>query len=133
MLLRDFEKTENELEEKLVKRKDENAEMQGKLIEIQAKIDAKRKDIDKFDDKQKQLLDTFHQMTQDETKFSEFLTKLYKKKIKRKKNVEGEEGDDGNWSLRCQIIDVFKFLLKNLRMNRTSLTQKTKTNYYLRN
>jgi hypothetical protein len=105
MLLRDFEKTENELEEKLVKRKEENADMQAKLVEIQAKIDAKRKDIDKFDDKQKQLLDTFHQMTIEETKFSDFLTKLYKKKIKRKKNVEGEEGEDG----KCTYI--VKFLL----------------------
>ena len=96
MLLRDFEKMENELELKLEKRKEEHVEMQSKLTEIQIKIDAKRKDIDNLDGKQKELINTYHHMTQDESKFSDFLNKVYKKKIKRKKKAEGveEEGID---------------------------------------
>jgi hypothetical protein len=34
-------------------------------------------------------------MTQDESKFSDFLTKVYKRKIKRKKKVEGAEDEEG--------------------------------------
>ena len=95
ILLKDFEKTENELELKLQKRKDEYSEMQVKLTEIQAKIDVKRKDIEKLDEQQKQLLDTYHHMTKGETKFADFLTKVYKRRIKRKKKVEGEEAEEG--------------------------------------
>jgi cilia- and flagella-associated protein 44 len=94
MLLRDFEKTENELEQKKEKKREENVEMLGKISEIQLKIDAKKKDIEKLDEQQKQLTETYYQMTKSETKFADFLTKVYKRKIKRKKKLEGEEVDE---------------------------------------
>lgn len=94
MLLREFEKTENELEQKKEKKREENVEMQGKIAEIQTKIDAKKKDIEKLDEQQKQLTETYNQMTKGETKFADFLTKVYKRKIKRKKKLEGEEVDE---------------------------------------
>jgi hypothetical protein len=94
MLLRDFEKTENELENKLSKKREEHLEMQLKLTEIQVRIDNKKKDIEKFDDNQKQLLQTYQQMTHDETKYADFLFKVFKRKIKRKKKTEGAAEDE---------------------------------------
>lgn len=95
MLLRDFEKTENELEKKLESRKEEHLDMQGKLTEIQMKINSKLKDLEKLDEKQKELLSNYQRMTQDETKFADFLSKVYKRKIKRKKKTEGAEEEEG--------------------------------------
>ncbi len=95
MLLRDFEKTENSLEQKLTKRKEEHLDVQLKLNEIQAKIDSKRKDIEKLDENQKKLTENFQHMIHEETKFNDYLTKVYKKKIKRKKKVEGAEEEEG--------------------------------------
>lgn len=94
MLLRDFEKTENELELKLANKKDENLDAQSKISEIQVKIDSKRKDIEKLDDNIKQLLHSYSQMTHDETKYADFLSKVYKRKIKRKKKTEGAAEDE---------------------------------------
>jgi hypothetical protein len=94
MLLREFEKMENELEIKLEKRKEEHLDIQTKVAEMQLKVDSKRKDIEKLDDKQKQLTETYHKMTQDENKYAQFLSKVYKRKIKRKKKVEGEEEEE---------------------------------------
>lgn len=94
LLLKDFEKTENELEQKLSLKKDEHIEMQGKLAEIQSKIDLKKKDIDKLDEGLKHLYHNFVQMTHDETKYGDFLNKVYKRRIKRKKKAEGAEEDE---------------------------------------
>lgn len=95
MLLRDFEKMENQLELKQEKKKEEHLDVQTKVAEIQLKLDKKRKDIEALDEKQKHLMDTYHKMTQEETKYADFLSKVYKRKIKRKKKVEGEEEEEG--------------------------------------
>lgn len=95
MLLRDFEKTENELETKLNTKKEENLDMQIKLSESQLKIDAKRKEIEKLDENHRKLAHDFTQLIHEETRYNDFLTKVYKRKIKRKKKTEGEEEDDG--------------------------------------
>jgi hypothetical protein len=95
MLLREFEKTENELELKLAKKKEEHLDMLSKLTDIQSKIDGKRKDIEKLDDNLKQLLQTYNQLTHDEIKYADFLTKVYKRKIKRKKKTDGSQEDEG--------------------------------------
>jgi cilia- and flagella-associated protein 44 len=94
MLLRDFEKTENELESKLVKKKEEFTDVMMKTNEIIQRIDAKRKEIEKLDEQQKQLTEKFHIMVKEETKYNDFLFKVYKRKIKRKKKVDGAE-DEG--------------------------------------
>ena len=108
MLLRDFEKTENELEQKLAKRKEEHLEVQLKSTDIQLKIDSKKKDIEKLEDNLKHLLQAFNHMTHDETKYADFLLKVYKRKIKRKKKVEGAEEDEGLNS-KNEHLPFFKF------------------------
>ena len=95
MLLREFEKTENELENKLDKKKEDHLDVMSKIAEIQLKIDMKRKDIEKLEGDQKHLLHTYSHMTHDETKYADFLSKVYKRKIKRKKKVEGAQEDEG--------------------------------------
>lgn len=99
MLLREFEKTENELELKVNTKKEEHLDMQTKLTDAQLKIDNKRKDIEKLDESYKQLAHTFAQTIHDETKYNDFLTRVYKRKIKRKKKVEGQEDDEGSTSI----------------------------------
>lgn len=95
MLLREFEKTENELETKLNNKKDEYLEMQSKLADAQLRIDSKRKDLEKLEESYKHLSHTFSQMIHDETKYNDFLVRVYKRKIKRKKKTEGQEDDEG--------------------------------------
>ena len=102
MLLKEFEKTENELENKLTTKKEEYMDMQAKLADVQLRIDNKRKDIEKLDHNQKQLMHTYAQLTHDETKYGDFLSKVYKRKIKRKKKTneagadEDEESDESD-------------------------------------
>jgi len=107
MLLREFEKTENELENKLDKKKEDHLDIVSKITELNQKIDSKRKDIEKLDGDQKHLLHTYSQMTHDETKYADFLSKVYKRKIKRKKKVEGAPEDEGLSIKRRLIVCLF--------------------------
>lgn len=111
MLLREFEKTENELELKLAKKKEEHLDMLSKLTDIQSKIDGKRKDIEKLDDNLKQLLQTYNQLTHDEIKYADFLTKVYKRKIKRKKKTDGSQEDEG-MIIELNHLDFLILLIK---------------------
>ena len=111
MLLREFEKTENELELKLAKKKEEHLDMLSKLTDIQSKIDGKRKDIEKLDDNLKQLLQTYNQLTHDEIKYADFLTKVYKRKIKRKKKTDGSQEDEG-MIIESNYLDFLILLIK---------------------
>ncbi|CAH1262544.1 CFAP44 [Branchiostoma lanceolatum] len=95
VLLKEFEKRENVLADKVNNKKQERADMEVKVTECQAKLEAKKKDIDKLLDKERVLLSTFQASLGDNNKFADFLTKVFKKKIKRaKKKAESEEGSD---------------------------------------
>ncbi len=94
LLLRDFEKTETILEQKQIERKEGHVELQRQVKSVQRAIDAKKKDIDGLENRQKQLLDTYHAVTRDETKFADYLYKVFKKKIKRRKRTEGDEDEE---------------------------------------
>lgn len=119
MLLREFEKTENELEMKLNKKREEHVDMQTKLTEAQVKIDSKRKDLEKLDESYKQLAHTFAHMIHDETKYNDFLTRVYKRKIKRKKKVEGQDEDEGEQAAEfsyflMSILSYFVWILESI-------------------
>jgi hypothetical protein len=62
------------------------------VLECQQKLDAKRKDIEKYQEMEKNLMATFVHTLGENNKFAEYLTKVFKKKIKRakKKTTEGE-------------------------------------------
>ncbi|UJR37290.1 hypothetical protein I4U23_029999 [Adineta vaga] len=96
MLTKEFERTENELENKVSEAQKRFDTEQAKMNEFQLKVDAKKKDIDILDDRMKQLYGTYDEMIPKEHKFYNYLLRVLNKKIKRKKRVEGEEGDDAD-------------------------------------
>ena len=116
LLLRDFEKTENILESKNIERKEGHVELQHQLKDCQRKIDLKRKDLENLDLKQKQLMESYNQLTHDELKYPDFLLKVFKRKIKRKKKVEGEEEDEGN------CLDLISFETMKYHLNRSLIS-----------
>ena len=63
------------------------------------KLTLKRKDEERLQEKEKALLTTFQSSLGDNNKFVEFLTKVFKKRIKRskKKPTDG----DGESVIRC--------------------------------
>ena len=76
ILLRDFEKTETILETKQIERKEGHVELQRQLKDVQRRIDAKKKDIDGLDNKQKQLMEAYGVMTRDETRLVEYKLRI---------------------------------------------------------
>lgn len=62
------------------------------VVEVQQKLEGKRKDIEKLQEKEKALHATFVTSLGENNKFADYLTKVFKKKIKRakKKTTEGE-------------------------------------------
>ncbi|KAJ3195546.1 Cilia- and flagella-associated protein 44 [Irineochytrium annulatum] len=107
VLLKEFEKYDNTLAEKLVMKKNEKSEIDSKIKECQEKLNVKKGEIEQVIRKEKEILDEFHRSLGENNKHEEHLTKLFKKKIKRsKKKVkgadgvkdEGEEGEENNES-----------------------------------
>jgi hypothetical protein len=73
------------------------------VVEVQQKLEAKKKDIEKLQEKDKALQVTFQTSLGENNKFVDYLSKVFKKKIKRskKKVTEG----DGKWKLgNCFIV-----------------------------
>lgn len=68
---------------------------QRKLEECNEQLELKRGDIAKLQERERALLATFQASLGEENKFEEFLTKVFKKKIKRvkKKEQTGREGE----------------------------------------
>uniref|UniRef100_H2ZFC3 DUF4201 domain-containing protein n=1 Tax=Ciona savignyi TaxID=51511 RepID=H2ZFC3_CIOSA len=96
LLLKEYEKRETTLSGRVMSKRAELAEINGKASEMQARLEVKKRDIDRLSDREKALNASFVTSLGDGNKFSDFLTKVFKKKIKRaKKKVlkEGEEED----------------------------------------
>ncbi|KAJ8316119.1 hypothetical protein KUTeg_006133 [Tegillarca granosa] len=66
------------------------------VLEVQGKLDSKKKEIEKLQEKERQLYATFMHSLGDNNKFGDYLTKVFKKRIKRakKKTTEGEDSDE---------------------------------------
>lgn len=63
-------------------------------LDLTQKIELKKKDIEKLQEKEKVLHATFVQSLGDNNKFADYLTKVFKKKIKRSKKKETTEGGE---------------------------------------
>lgn len=61
-------------------------------LDVQQKIENKKKDIDKLQEKEKALHAMFVQSLGENNKFADYLTKVFKKKIKRSKKKENTGG-----------------------------------------
>ncbi|XP_018428354.1 PREDICTED: cilia- and flagella-associated protein 44 [Nanorana parkeri] len=96
MLLKEFEKREDNLQEKVSDRVSELEEMKGKSEDYLQQLETKKKDIVRLQEKEKALDAAFHSSLGENNKFATFLTKVFKKKIKRskKKEVTGDEEED---------------------------------------
>nr|XP_056714145.1 cilia- and flagella-associated protein 44 [Euleptes europaea] len=95
LLLKNFEKHEDTLQERVNSLISEEEEMQAKLNSYFQQIEDKKLEIAKLQEREKILYATFQASLGENNKFAGFLTKVLKKKIKRakKKEVEGE-GDE---------------------------------------
>ena len=64
------------------------------INDVQLKLEAKKKDIEKLQEKERSLHATFVQSLGENNKFGDYLNKVFKKRIKRtkKKATEGEGG-----------------------------------------
>ncbi|XP_048254045.1 cilia- and flagella-associated protein 44-like isoform X2 [Haliotis rufescens] len=96
VLLKEYEKREDVLAAKVTGKQQEKLDMQNKILEVQGKMDGKKKDIEKLQEKERALHATFITSLGDNNKFADYLTKVFKKKIKRtkKKTAEGDGSDE---------------------------------------
>ncbi|XP_067037270.1 cilia- and flagella-associated protein 44-like isoform X2 [Acropora muricata] len=95
MLLKEFEKRENSFANKVNTKLSEKEEMQEKVEDCQMALDAKKQDIEKLQEQEKALHTTFSSALGENNKFESFLTRVFKKKIRRaKKKAQTEEGSD---------------------------------------
>lgn len=78
---------------------------QSKLEKLNEQLEAKHRDITKLHESEKALTAAFLTSLGENNKFEEFLTKVFKKKIKRvKKKAKPVEEGDGFYST---IVKVF--------------------------
>nr|XP_061836799.1 cilia- and flagella-associated protein 44-like isoform X1 [Nerophis lumbriciformis] len=100
LLLKEVDKSERILQDKLNTRLKEENNLRSKLEEYREELEQKRKDIAKVQEKEKCLTTAFQTALGDDNNFEEYLTKVFKKKIKRtkKKDPTGsdEEDEDSN-------------------------------------
>ncbi|KAJ3110143.1 Cilia- and flagella-associated protein 44 [Phlyctochytrium bullatum] len=85
MLLKEFEKHDNHLADKLVTKKNEKADIDAKIKECQEKLMAKKLEIEEVIHQEKAIQEEFHKTLGENNKHEEYLTKIFKKKIKRAK------------------------------------------------
>ncbi|XP_066534174.1 cilia- and flagella-associated protein 44 isoform X2 [Hoplias malabaricus] len=88
LLMKEFEMRENTLQERMNTRNQEERELRSKLEECKQQLEQKRRDIAKLQEKEKSLNATFHTSLGENNKFTDFLTRVFKKKIKRVKKKE---------------------------------------------
>ncbi|XP_017572667.1 cilia- and flagella-associated protein 44 isoform X3 [Pygocentrus nattereri] len=88
LLLKEFEKRENTLQERLNTRMQEETELRLKLEECKQQLELKKRDIAKLQEREKALTATFLASLGENNKFTDFLTRVFKKKIKRVKKKE---------------------------------------------
>ncbi|XP_069115004.1 cilia- and flagella-associated protein 44-like isoform X2 [Argopecten irradians] len=94
VLLKEFEKREDVLAAKVTSKQQEKLDMQHKIIDVQAKLEAKKKEIEKLLERERSLNLTFQTSLGDNNKFADYLSKVFKKKIKRAKKKTSDEGSD---------------------------------------
>ncbi|KAK6165219.1 hypothetical protein SNE40_023570 [Patella caerulea] len=96
VLLKEYEKREELLADKVSNKQQEKLDMQTKIMEVQAKLENKKKDIEKLVDKEKKIHTDFLNSLGENNKFVDYLTKVFKKKIKRskKKLADGAVSDE---------------------------------------
>ncbi|GAB1300295.1 Cilia- and flagella-associated protein 44 [Apodemus speciosus] len=96
LLLKNFEKQENILQERVNSLDKEEQDMQWKINETLKEMEEKKNEITKLQEQEKALYAGFQSALGENNKFANFLMKVLKKKIKRakKKETEGDAEDE---------------------------------------
>uniref|UniRef100_A0A7M5XG43 Uncharacterized protein n=1 Tax=Clytia hemisphaerica TaxID=252671 RepID=A0A7M5XG43_9CNID len=92
MLLKDFEKRENGLAEKVYTKMQERDELEDKTDELKDSLDEQKEELEQLQEREGSLTVTLNNTIGDGNKFESFLIKMYKKKIKRIKKKASNEG-----------------------------------------
>lgn len=85
VLLKEFEKFDIALSEKLDSKKGEKLEIDGKINECRDRLASKKEEIELVIQKEKQIQSEFQHLLGENNKNEEYITKVYKRKIKRAK------------------------------------------------
>jgi len=93
LLLKEFEKRENFLQEALSSKLSDRDEMSDKIEELEEKLSSKKMYMEELQENEKLLYESFTDQLGENNKFADFLTKVFKKKIKRVKKAAEMEGD----------------------------------------
>ncbi|XP_035267854.1 cilia- and flagella-associated protein 44 [Anguilla anguilla] len=88
LLLKDFEKRENLLQERLNARMQEESQILAKWEDSRKQLEFKQQSMVKLQQREKALHTSFQTSLGDNNKFADFLTKVFKKKVKRTKKSE---------------------------------------------
>ncbi|XP_056155837.1 cilia- and flagella-associated protein 44 [Lampris incognitus] len=88
LLLREFEKRENALQERLNACMEEESIAASKLEEHNVQLEMKCREVAKLQDREKAVTAAFQASLGENNKFVDFLTKVFKKRIKRVKKKE---------------------------------------------
>ncbi|KAM6162750.1 cilia- and flagella-associated protein 44 [Erethizon dorsatum] len=96
LLLKNFEKQENILQERVNSLDKEEQDMQWKINDTLKEMEDKKNEIIKLQEQEKALYAGFQAALGENNKFANFLMKVLKKKIKRvkKREVEGDADED---------------------------------------
>ena len=104
----DFEKRENAILSRVESKETEIDEIRTKVSSSKVKYDAKKKEVEKLQEKEKATTVEFYALLGENHKFEQYLTKVYKKKIKRQtanlnegsenSSEESSDDDDSDWS-----------------------------------
>ncbi|XP_041693955.1 cilia- and flagella-associated protein 44 isoform X1 [Coregonus clupeaformis] len=94
LLLKEFEKRENSLQERLNACVEEEEDLRSKLEECKQALELKRRDISKLQERERAIAATFQGSLGENNKFADFLTRVFKKKIKRVKKKEKVGNDE---------------------------------------
>lgn len=101
VLLKEFEKYDTDLADKLVLKRQEQYDIDNKLKECQEKLAVKKLEIEQILKKEREIQEEFQKTLGEANKHEEYLTRVLRKKIKRSKkkqktesNRESDENDD---------------------------------------
>ncbi|XP_047426661.1 cilia- and flagella-associated protein 44-like [Mugil cephalus] len=98
LLLKQFERREDSLQEKLNGYVREENSITSELEECNEQLEVNMRDMAKLQERDKALTAAFQDSLGENNKFEEFLTKVFKKKVKRakKKEQEGNKDQEGD-------------------------------------
>lgn len=104
-LLKDFEKREDTLTEKLQAKLSEKREVVDKIKDCQEKLEVKKAEVDNLVEHKKAVASEFDELVEDGHTFREPLLKIFMRKIKRSKNKGQGESDDEDYDSDAEDED----------------------------